>query len=90
MGGRGAAWLTERLIPQRYSKPEVQISLSNSFNQTVNALSIPISPQEVREIEAKAEPVREKVRRMLEAYRLSQNNDGRRFSKISSLTPTSL
>ena len=42
-GWQGAAWVTERLMPQRYSKPEVQISLSNSFNQSVSALSITIS-----------------------------------------------
>jgi hypothetical protein len=53
-GWQGAAWLTERLMPQRYSKPEVQISLQNNFTQSVNALTITISPEEFREIESEA------------------------------------
>ena len=61
-------------MPQRYSKPEVQISLSNSFNQSVSALSITISAQEAKEIEARAAPNREKVRRMLEEYQLRRSN----------------
>jgi hypothetical protein len=69
LGLQGTAWLLERLYPTRFSKPEVQISLSNSFNQTVNALLITISSPEVREIEAQAEPVRASVRKMIEAYR---------------------
>jgi hypothetical protein len=73
MGGR-AAWLTERLMPQRYSKPEVQIAINNSFNQTVNALSITIAPEEIREIEAQAEPVRRKVREMMATYRAGLGN----------------
>jgi hypothetical protein len=70
-GWQGAAWLTERLLPLRYSKPEVQISLSNSFNQRVNALSITVSPEEIREIEALAEPIRGSVRDKFTAYRAS-------------------
>ena len=53
-GWQGAAWLTERLMPQRYSKPEVQISLQNNFTQSVNALTITISLEEFREIESEA------------------------------------
>jgi len=55
-----------------FSKPEVQISLPNSFNQTVNALSITIAPAEIREIETVAEPVRASVREMFERYKPSQ------------------
>ena len=44
------SWLVERQYYSRFAKPEVQISLSNSLNQTVNALSITISPEEIREI----------------------------------------
>jgi hypothetical protein len=73
-GWQGTAWLLERLYPTRFSKPEIQISLSNSFNQTVNALSITISPEEAKEIEAKAAPEREKVRRMVEDYQLRRSN----------------
>ena len=53
-------WLCERQYYSRWAKPEVQI---------VNALSITISPEEVREIEAEAAPAREKVRKMFAAYR---------------------
>jgi len=67
-------WLIERQFPTRFSKPEVQISLSNSFNHTVNALSITISPEEAREIEARAAPERVKVRRMVDEYQLRRGN----------------
>ena len=77
-GWQGTAWLLERLYPTRFSKPEIQISLSNSFNQTVNALSITISPEEAKEIEARAAPEREKVRRMFEAYRPGALGNGNR------------
>jgi hypothetical protein len=75
-GWQGTAWLLERLYPTRFSKPEVQISLSNSFNQTVNALSITISPEEARDIETQAAPNREKIRGMFEAYRPGALNNG--------------
>ena len=69
-----AVWTSERQFPTRFSKPEIQISLSNSFNQTVNALSIAFAPEEVRAIEVQAEPVREKVKKLYEQYRPGQNN----------------
>ena len=53
---QGTAWLLELLYLTRFSKPEVQISLSNSFNQIDNALSITISPEETKEIETQAAP----------------------------------
>ena len=73
-GWQGTAWLLERLYPSRFSRPEVQISLQNNFNQTVNALSITIAPQEIREIEAVAEPVRASVRQMFDKYRPNHGN----------------
>jgi hypothetical protein len=74
----------ERLYPTRFSKPEVQISLSNSFHQTVNALSITISAEEAHEIEAQAAPSREKVRRMLEEYQSRRGNgDSEASSSVS-------
>src|SRR5215469_15502852 len=83
-GWQGTAWLLERLYPTRFSKPEVQISLNNSFNQTVSALSITISPEEAREIEAQAAPGREKVRRMLEEYQSRRGNgDSAATSSVS-------
>jgi hypothetical protein len=73
-GWQGTAWLLERLYPTRFSRPEIQISLNNSFNQTVNALSITIAPEEIREIEAVAEPVRASVRQMFERYKPNHGN----------------
>jgi hypothetical protein len=76
------SWLVERQFPTRFSKPEIQISLSNSFNQTVNALSITIAPEEAQAIEAVAAPVREKVRQMFASYKpaleAGGNGEGRR------------
>jgi hypothetical protein len=75
-GWAGTAWCLERLYSGgRFAKPEVQISLQNNFNQTVNALSITISPEEYRAIEAEAAPAREKVRRMFEEYQQRRGND---------------
>ena len=50
------------------TQPEVQISLSNSFNQTVNALSITITPEQAREIDAQALPCRERARELIVEY----------------------
>jgi hypothetical protein len=47
--------MSERQFPTRFSKPEIQISRNNSFNQTVSALSITISPEE-----AKRMPIKER------------------------------
>jgi hypothetical protein len=63
------SWILERRFPELFSRPEVQLNLIQQNNVTENHLSITISSQEVREIEAQAEPVREKVRKMVEAYR---------------------
>ena len=73
-GWVGTAWSLERFYPSRFAKPEVQISLQNDFNQTVNALTITITPQEVREIEAVAEPVRQSVKALYAAHRPNQGN----------------
>jgi len=62
-------WLVERQFPTRFSKPEIQITLSNSFNQTVNALTIVVGKEEARAIEAQAEPVRQRVKALYESYR---------------------
>jgi hypothetical protein len=75
-GWQGTAWLLERLYPTRFSKPEVQISVSNSFNQTVNALSITISAEEARQIEEEASESRAKVREMFARYRPALRGNG--------------
>jgi hypothetical protein len=61
------SWLVERQYYSRFAKPEVQIAINNSFNQTVNALLVTIA--EIRDIEAVAEPIRASVRQMFERYK---------------------
>jgi hypothetical protein len=68
-GWQGTAWLLERLYPSRFSRPEVQISLQNTYNQTTNALTIVVTKEEPRQIEAQAEPIRASVREMFQRYR---------------------
>jgi len=63
------SWLVERQFPTRFSRPEIQISLSNTFNQTTNALTIVISKEEYEQIEAQAEESRAKVRELFQQYR---------------------
>jgi hypothetical protein len=68
-GWQGAAWLTERLMPLRYSRPELQLNLIQQNNVAMNALSITISEKEVREIEDSAVTERENVKQMFARYR---------------------
>jgi hypothetical protein len=73
------AWILERRFPELFSRPEVQLNLQTNIVQ--NNLSITISPEEVREIEAEAVPCRnwtchrhysfyhnESTRRLVEKY----------------------
>jgi hypothetical protein len=69
-----ANWILERRFPQVFARPEVQLNLIQQNNATVNALSITISPEEIREIEAVAKPTRQKVRQMLEEYQSRRGN----------------
>ena len=71
---RAAAWSLERVYFSDFSRPEFQLSLNNNFTQ--NVLSITISPQEAREIEAVAERVRESVKSMYAAYRPGAGGNG--------------
>lgn len=71
-------WLVERQYYSRFAKPEVQIAINNSVNQTVNALSITISAEELRQIEAESAPERQQVRKMFEAYRPGAPGNGNR------------
>jgi hypothetical protein len=76
------AWILERRFPELFSRPEVQLNLIQQNNTTLNALSITISPEEVRAIEAEAEPCRQRVKEMFAAYRptlrIGGNGDGQR------------
>ena len=81
-GWQGTAWLLERLYPSRFSRPEVQISLQNTFNQTTNALTIVISKEEYQQINAQAEESRAKVREMFGRYRPALNGNGQSADSI--------
>ena len=72
-GWQGCAWLTERLFPTRYAKPEVQISLNTASGQGNHAHVITISLEEAERIEAEAAPIREKARQLLEEYERNRN-----------------
>jgi hypothetical protein len=68
------AWILERRFPELFSRPEVQLNLIQQNNATVNGLSITITPEEVRDIEAVMEPVRASVRHMFERYKPNHGN----------------
>jgi hypothetical protein len=68
---QGTAWIVERLMPHRYSKPELQISL-NSAQESGSGIKIMFSLEKAQAIEADARPIREKVRRMLDDYQRSR------------------
>jgi hypothetical protein len=69
---KALAWSLERTEPSSFARPELQLSLQANIVQ--NNLTITIAPEEVREIEAQAEPVRQKVREMMAAYRPGLGN----------------
>jgi hypothetical protein len=72
-GWQGCAWLAERLMPARYAKPEVQISLNTASGQGNHAYVITISAEEAERIEAEAAPIREKARQLIEEYQRNRN-----------------
>jgi hypothetical protein len=79
---KSLAWQLERSYPAEFARPEFQLNLASNVVQ--NNLTITISPEEAKEIEAQAAPVREKVRKMLEAYRPGLGNgNGQSAAPIS-------
>ena len=66
-----AAWILERRFPELFSRPEVQLNLSNTTNH--NALTLTISVEEAERIEAQAAPIREAARQMLEEHQRNRN-----------------
>ena len=66
---KALAWSLERTEASSFARPEVQLNLIQQNNTTVNALSITIAREEIREIEAVAEPVRASVRQMFDRYK---------------------
>jgi len=75
-GWQGCAWLTERLFPTRYAKPEVQISLNTASGQGNRAHVITINLEEAERIEAESAPIREAARQLLEEYERNRNSSG--------------
>jgi hypothetical protein len=71
---RAAAWSLERVYYSDFARPEFQFSFNNNLTQ--NNLTITISPEEAREIEAEAVPVREKVRALFEEYQQRRGGQG--------------
>jgi hypothetical protein len=72
-GGRWVriAWFLERRYPERFAKPEIQLSFSNSYSQ--NNLTINIGASEAKELEKEASPVRTKITEMFRHYRPNGN-----------------
>jgi hypothetical protein len=66
------AWFLERRYPERFARPEIQLSFSNSYTQ--NNLSINISSGEAKQIESEAKPVRDYVSSMFHKYRPALGN----------------
>jgi hypothetical protein len=67
-----AAWILERRFVETFARPEVQLNLIQQNNVMGSTLSITIGPQEAREIEAVAEPCRERVKELYSRYRPNQ------------------
>jgi hypothetical protein len=66
-----AAWILERRFPELFSRPEVQLTLSNTTNH--NAPSLTIRLEEAQEIESRSPPIRETARQLLEDYERNRN-----------------
>jgi hypothetical protein len=69
---QGAAWFLERKYPQQFAKPEIQLNWGNTYNQ--NNLTINISAQDAKSIEAAAKPIRDEVSSMFQQYRPQLGN----------------
>ena len=65
---RSLAWSLERAYPAEFARPEIALNLAMQNNVTQNYLSISITGEQAREIEAEARPIREKVAQMISRY----------------------
>jgi hypothetical protein len=70
------AWFLERRYPERFARPEIQLSFNNSYTQ--NNLSININSSEAKQIEQEAKPVRDAVTGMFQKYRPANGNGNSR------------
>ena len=60
-------------MPNRYSRPEVQISMGAGSNASANHLTLSVSLEEAQRIEAESAPIREAARKILEEYEQRRN-----------------
>ena len=69
-----AAWILERRFGENFARPEIQCNMLAQNNVTDNHLTIVISAEEAKQLNAEGEECREKVRTMLEDYQLGRSN----------------
>jgi hypothetical protein len=72
-GWQGSAWLTERLMPTRYAKAEVQISLNSGADASANHLTLTISVEDAQKLERESVPIRDRAQKLLEDYWPTRN-----------------
>jgi hypothetical protein len=70
------AWLLERRWPELFSRPEVQLNLIQQNNVAHDHLTIVISAEEAKELNARGEETREKVRAMFAEYQQRRGGKG--------------
>src|SRR5262249_36918236 len=68
VGWQGSAWLNERLMPNRYAKPEVQISLNAGADASGNRLTLTLNLEEAQRLSRESEPIVEEARKRVEEY----------------------
>jgi hypothetical protein len=79
-----AAWILERRFAENFARPEIQFNMVAQNNVTDNHLTIVISAEEAKQLNAQGEECREKVRRMVEEYQLRRGNgDSEPSSSVS-------
>ena len=69
----GCAWLMERLMPWRYAKPEVQISLHTRADASGNRLTLTLGLEEAQRLSRESERDVEAARKLVEEYRQRRN-----------------
>jgi hypothetical protein len=69
-----AAWMLERRFGESFARPEIQFNMLTQNNVTHDHLTIVISPEEAKELNARGEETREKVRAMFAEYQQRRGN----------------
>jgi hypothetical protein len=69
-------WLLERRHPELFGRPEIKLAVLQQSNVVENHLTVTLSETEAMEIESEAQPIRDAVSAMFQAYRpVSSNGD---------------